>query len=126
MERMFQRILFSFSFFALCVHSAAADDVAKGKEVYNGAGACATCHGASGEGDGPAGGSLDPKPKSFVKGEFGLDTDGDGKPGSETDIYNVITHGAQKYGGSVFMVGRADIAEADRRALAKYIVSLRK
>ncbi len=123
---MSKKILLSLSVVALCATPAAADEVAKGKAVYDGAGACATCHGTGGAGDGPAGGSLDPKPKSFIDGAFGIDTDGDGKTGTETDIYNVITNGAQKYGGSVFMVGRADISESDRKALAKYVLSLKK
>ncbi len=98
----------------------------KGKAVYEGAGACVTCHGASGAGDGPAGASLNPKPKNLAKGEFGLDTDGDGKLGTETDIFNVITNGAQKYGGSFMMVARPDLSEEDRKSLAKYILSLNK
>ena len=57
-------------------------------------------------------------------GTFKYDTDNDGKTGTETDIFNIITHGAAKYGGSFFMAGRADIAEGDRRALVKYVLSL--
>jgi mono/diheme cytochrome c family protein len=100
--------------------------ISQGKAIYNGAGACAACHGSLGAGDGPAGAALNPKPKSFVTGEFGIDTDGDGKTGTETDIFNIVTNGAQKYGGSVMMAGRPDIAEADRKALAKYVLSLKK
>ena len=102
------------------------DDLAKGKSIYEGAGACASCHGPNGMGDGPAAAALNPKPRSFVEGAYALDTDGDGKTGTETDIANVIANGAQKYGGSVMMVGRPDIPEADRVALAKYVLSLKK
>jgi len=38
-----------------------ADATAKGKAVYSGN--CASCHGDSGKGDGPAGAALDPKPR---------------------------------------------------------------
>ena len=103
-----------------------ADDLAKGKAAYDGIGACASCHGSSGAGDGAAAAALNPKPKSFVKGDYAYDTDGDGKKGTEADVYNIITNGAAKYGGSMLMAARADIPEADRNALAKYVVSLKK
>lgn len=100
--------------------------VEQGKVVYEGAGACITCHGATGEGDGPASASLNPKPKNFAKAEYALDTNGDGKMGTEEDIVNVITNGAQKYGGSFMMVARPDLSENDRKSLAKYLLSLKK
>ncbi len=103
-----------------------ADDLAKGKEVYNGMGACTACHGVTGAGDGVAGAALDPKPANFVAANYKYDTDGDGKMGTEADIFNVITNGALKYGGSMMMVARGDLPEADRKALAKYVASLRK
>lgn len=106
--------------------SAFADDLAKGKAVYDGAGACASCHGALGLGDGPAAAALNPKPRSFAEGVYSIDTDGDGKPGTETDLYNVIKFGAAKYGKSPMMVGRADIADEDLKALVKYVLSLKK
>lgn len=107
--------------------TAAADDAAaKGKEVYNGKGACAGCHGAEGKGDGPAGAALNPKPRDLSTGAFALDTDGDGKKGTEADLLNVITNGAAKYGGSMFMVGRPDLSPDERTAVAKYVMTLKK
>lgn len=41
-----------------------AGDAAKGKELF--AANCASCHGAEGHGDGPAGASLDPKPRNLT------------------------------------------------------------
>lgn len=109
------------------VASAAADaDLEKGKAVYNGVGACASCHGALGNGDGPASQALPVKPGNFVAGDFKYDTDGDGTKGSEQDIFNIISNGAAKFGGNMMMVGRPDIPEADRKALAKYVVSLKQ
>jgi mono/diheme cytochrome c family protein len=99
-------------------------DLEKGKAVYNGAGACMSCHGALGAGDGAAATALPVKPRNFAKGEFGYDTDGDGKKGTETDIFNIVTNGAVKFGGSPMMAGRPDLPEADRKALAKYVISL--
>ena len=108
---------------ALAIADAETD---KGKAVFNGAGACFTCHGTSGKGDGPAAASLNPKPASFLDAAaFKFDTDGDGKKGTEKDIFDVITNGAAKYGGSVLMAPQAHLSEADRKALAKYVVSFR-
>lgn len=105
---------------------ALADDVAKGKEIYNGVGACASCHGELGKGDGIAAAALTPKPRSFSEGTFAFDTDKDGKTGTEHDLFNVVTNGAAAYGGSMLMAARPDIAEADRKALVKYVMSLHK
>ena len=102
------------------------DELEKGKGIYNGTGACFSCHGATGMGDGAAAAALTPKPRSFVEGVFKFDTDGDGKTGTETDVLNVVTNGAQKYGGSMMMVARPDLAEADRKAVVKYVLSLKK
>lgn len=101
-------------------------EIERGKAVYNGAGACASCHGMGGLGDGAAAAALPVKPVSFVEGVYHYDTDNDGKKGTETDIFNVITNGAQKYGGNMMMVARGDLPEADRKALAKYVLSLKK
>ena len=106
--------------------SAAQDaDLAKGKEIYMGVGACFSCHGMEGKGDGPAAATLNPKPRAFASGEFMFDTDGDGKKGTAVDLENVIVNGGAKYGGSALMVGRPDIAPADRQALVKYVMSLK-
>lgn len=109
---------------SLVCSASAEDALAKGKEIFMGTGACASCHGDLGKGDGPASAALTPKPADFSTGAFKYDTDGDGKKGTEEDIFNVVTNGAAKFGGSFFMAARADLPEADRRALAKYVASL--
>lgn len=48
--------------------------VEKGKKVYNKM--CWTCHGKSGKGDGPAGASLNPKPKDHTSDEVQQQSDG--------------------------------------------------
>lgn len=111
---------------SLTITTCIADDIAKGKAVYDGIGACGTCHGPNGAGDGAAAAALNPKPRSFVSGNYAYDTDGDGKKGTEADVFNIVTNGAAKYGGSMLMAARADIPEADRKALSKYVVSLKK
>jgi mono/diheme cytochrome c family protein len=105
---------------------AAADDVARGKELYNGIGACVSCHGAAGEGDGLAAAALNPKPRSFSEGKFLYDTDGDGKAGTDADLLNILQNGAAKYRGSPLMVGRPDISEADHKALIAFVRSLKQ
>ncbi len=121
-------VVASSSFMFVSPRSARADDpeVEKGKAVFNGIGACATCHGATGAGDGIAGAALNPKPRNFNEGQFKYDTDGDGKTGTEADLMNMIANGASKYGGSPLMAARPDISEADRKALAKFVLSLKK
>ncbi|MEW8028474.1 MAG: cytochrome c [Candidatus Thiodiazotropha sp.] len=101
-------------------------DAAAGKVIYEGTGGCVACHGMSGQGDGPAGMALNPKPRSFVEGAYLYDTDGDGQPGSDTDLLNIIKNGSAKYGGAPTMPGRADIPDADIQAIVAYLRSLKK
>ena len=106
--------------------SVLAGDPAAGKALYDGAGACGTCHGAAGAGDGAAAAALNPKPASFVTGAFRLDTDGDGKPGSDVDIANSIKNGAAMYNGNPAMPGRADLSDTQINDLVAYLHSLKK
>ena len=99
--------------------------IADGQALYNSSG-CGTCHGDTGKGDGPAAAAMNPKPRSFESGEFVYDTDGDGVKGSDADLLNVMKNGSAKYGGSLTMPGRADIPEADLKAIIAYIRSLKK
>jgi mono/diheme cytochrome c family protein len=50
---------------ALAAPPSSPDMIAKGKEVFAGAGNCVSCHGADGKGDGPAGAALDPAPRNL-------------------------------------------------------------
>ena len=100
-------------------------DAAAGKSIYDGVGACASCHGPTGKGNGAAAAALNPKPRDFSAGDFALDADGDGQPGSDTDLFNVIKNGAAKYGGAATMPGRPDISDADIKAIVAYIRTLK-
>ena len=111
---------------SLPVAAAADAELEQGKTVYNGVGGCVACHGALGKGDGAAAAALTPKPNDFSKGVYKYDANGDGTTGTMEDIVGVITNGAAKFGGSPMMVGRADLSEADRKALAKYVLSLKE
>ena len=103
-----------------------AGDSSAGKAVYDGKGACAACHGATGAGDGVAAAALTPKPASFVTASFRFDTNGDGQPGSDSDIADVIKYGAAKYGGNVSMPGRADLTDEEVSNLVAYINAMKK
>ncbi len=105
---------------------AAAGDAAAGKAIYDGKGACAGCHGATGAGDGAAAAALNPKPANFAAGAFRLDTDGDGTPGSDADLTNVIKNGGAKFGGNAAMPARADFSDDEVASLVAYIRSLKK
>jgi mono/diheme cytochrome c family protein len=82
----------------------AAGDAAAGKIVFEQN--CASCHGTSGHGDGPAAAAavaMGTPPRDFTKGEFKFDTDKDGKTGTDADLANVIKGGGAAQGGSPLM-----------------------
>ena len=74
---------------------------------------CTVCHGEKGEGNGPAAAGMNPKPRNLVKDKF---KNGD-KP---EEIYKTVTNGLNG------MPSFASLPEADRRAVADYVNSLRK
>ena len=106
----------------------AAGDVEAGREKFQAF--CASCHGPEGKGDGPTGKALaaagQPAPRDFSKGEFKLDTDGDGKTGTDADLKNVITKGAMAYGGSAMMAPVAGLSDQDLDNLVAFIRSLKE
>jgi mono/diheme cytochrome c family protein len=46
------------------------ETIQKGKEIYNGKGACAGCHGPAGKGDGQLAASLNPSPRDLTNPQF--------------------------------------------------------
>lgn len=87
-----------------------ANDVEKGKQLF--ATNCATCHGADGKSQTDIGKSI--KARNLVADAY--------KAGEkEADIFNTITKGLAGTGMAAF----GHIPEPDRKALAKYVVSLR-
>jgi mono/diheme cytochrome c family protein len=76
-------------------------DPERGAEIY--AVACASCHGATGRGDGPVGRALDPPLAVLFGTSYRLDADGDGRPGTREDLRLVLLNGAPAYGGSRLM-----------------------
>jgi mono/diheme cytochrome c family protein len=78
---LFLRIL------ALQGSASAADNVDKGKDLYNNN--CKVCHGINGDGKGQAAPGFKPKPTNFTKSRFWKGT-------PEKDINNAITKGEGK------------------------------
>lgn len=108
----------------LPVVSLAAGDAAKGKTLFETN--CASCHGMTGEGNGPVGAALQPPPRNFTKGVFKFDTDKDGKTGTDADLKNVITQGAAAFGGSPLMAPWPAFSDADIANLIAYIRTFKK
>ncbi len=95
-----------------------AADAARGAQVFTQY--CVTCHGPQGLGDGPVGKTLNPPPRNFQEGKFKY---GD----TPRAHFEVITNGAASKGGSPLMAPwGAVIPEADRWALVKHVMSLKK
>ena len=107
---------------------AIAADVAAGKAKFQEL--CVSCHGEGGKGDGPTGKALaaagQPAPRDFTIGDFKLDTDKDGKAGTDADLKNVITQGALAYGGSAMMAPVQGLSDADIANIIAFIRSLKQ
>jgi mono/diheme cytochrome c family protein len=121
------RGLLTLAAFALIAPAAAwAGDADKGKAIYDLN--CTTCHGPSGQGDGPISAALpaESKPRDFTTADFKYDTDGDGTPGTDTDLTNIITKGAMEYGGSPLMAPLPHLSADDIANVIAYVRSLKK
>lgn len=85
----------------------------KGKSVYTTN--CATCHGDKGDGMGPAGQYLNPKPRNFAKDKF--------KKGDSPDaIFKTVTKGLD----GTAMTAFGHLSEEDRWAVTHYVRSFKK
>jgi mono/diheme cytochrome c family protein len=99
--------------------SANAADPDKGKISYTTY--CVMCHGEIGDGKGPVGVTLDPKPRDLSRGEFKFDPDKDGRTGTDADLAAVIKNGAAAFGGSPLMTPWAHLQEVEIQDLVAYI-----
>lgn len=92
-----------------------AEAITAGQALYMGT--CASCHGDSGKGDGPASASLDPKPADLVAAasEF---TDG--------SLFYIISEGGAATGMSATMVSYKSLFSEDELwQLVSYVKSLK-
>lgn len=76
--------------------------IAEGKELYTVN--CATCHGETGAGDGPAGASLDPKPTSLIVAA---------KEASEDYVFWIVSEGGAAAGRSASMAAYKGVLTED-------------
>ena len=89
--------------------------VVAGKATYEGSAAgCSACHGLTGEGNGPVAFAIKPPPRNFVVEDF--------KGGDKVEnVFTTITLGLT----GTKMVGYPRLPEADRWALAYYVLAFR-
>ncbi len=93
------------------VAPASVPDLAVGGKLY--ASLCASCHGASGNGDGPLAAGLDPEPIAFTD-------EGRARSRSVMALYQVITQGVE----GTSMASFVGLPEDERWALAFYVGGL--
>ena len=94
-----------------------AEAIAKGKEIFSGAGTCFTCHGPEGKGDGEAGKALDPTPRNFTNPKF-QDCKSDG------EMLWIIRNGSPGT-GMIPAVTTGIISEDDAKRVQAYVRSLK-
>jgi high-affinity iron transporter len=87
-----------------------------GRELYA-ANGCATCHGASGRGDGPVGKTLSPPPRDF-RDESSYTNGRD-----QDSIAATLARGIDRNGAK--MPAFAHLTGDERRSLALFVISLR-
>lgn len=92
--------------------SHAGGDLALGKRVYQTN--CATCHGMTGEGNGPASAALRPKPRNFVRENFKFG-------GTVPAVMHTIAHGIQ---GSAMPAWQGTLSPAKIHAVAQYVIAI--
>jgi cytochrome c oxidase cbb3-type subunit 2 len=92
-----------------------AQQVARGKLVYERR--CTGCHGAKGDGNGPAATFLDPRPRNFTLGSFKFRTTPSGSLPTDGDLYRTLTRGVRW----TAMPTWHELPEKDRIAVIAYI-----
>jgi DMSO reductase family type II enzyme heme b subunit len=76
---------------ARTTRASAPAQAADGQAIY--AERCEVCHGAEGDGNGPAAANLDPKPRDFRRGWYKIRTTTSGQLPTDEDLVNIISNG---------------------------------
>jgi mono/diheme cytochrome c family protein len=93
-------------------------DAAKGKPIFDQY--CVACHGTTGQGNGPAGAALNPKPRDFHDKTLMLSM-------TEEHIYKVIRDGGISIGKSPLMAPwKGTLTDQQVRDTAAYVKSFSK
>jgi cytochrome c oxidase cbb3-type subunit I/II len=92
-----------------------AEQVGRGKLVYDRR--CVGCHGAKGDGNGPAATFLDPRPRNFTIGSFKFRTTPSGSLPTDGDLYRTLARGVRW----TAMPTWHELPEKDRIAVIAYI-----
>jgi high-affinity iron transporter len=93
---------------------AAPGDADRGKPIYGAQ--CATCHGKAGDGNGPVGKALNPRPKAFAKATLS----------SDDQMFKVIQKGGKAVGLSKDMDAYPAFTDQQIWDLIAYIKTLAK
>jgi mono/diheme cytochrome c family protein len=115
LQRSNQRLLWLSTLLLGGAVATAMAEPAPGKAVYDQH--CASCHGATGEGNGPAAVWLFPKPRNFSAGLYKIRSTPSGALPSDEDLYRTVTQGL---GGSS-MPGFSYLSEQERRDVVQYV-----
>ncbi len=88
----------------------------EGKAIYTQR--CEVCHGASGEGNGPAADLMFPRPRDFTFGEFKVRNTSSDSPPTDSDLINLIGNGMP---GSTMPAWKGVLSQNEIAAVAGYI-----
>jgi len=92
------------------------EDLADGEAIY--VRRCVFCHGAEGQGDGPAADFLTPRPRDFTRGLYKLRSTPSGEPPTDADLFRTVTNGIPGTG----MPDWGDLlTEQERRQVVQFI-----
>ncbi len=97
---------------------AAGQDAEAGERVYDRW--CAECHGAEGEGDGPAATHMLPRPRDFVAARYQVRTTGTGQLPTDEDLLRVLRDGIP----GTTMPGWPNLSSAEQRDVVAYLKTL--